>query len=281
MKNIFQQARGKVVPTLFLILLSVAVMFVDHRYSHLEPVRSGISIVISPLGYLVSLPAQGGAWVSEWFRTHNRLVGENRLLRDQQRMLNARLQKMDVLMAENTRLRNLLGSARKLGDEVIVSELLSVDQNPYRQLIQLNKGTLDGIFDGDAVIDEYGVMGQVIHAAPNSSTVMLISDPEHAIPIQFIDSGVRSIAFGNGNTEQLELRFLPVTAQIKVGEELVTSGLGGRFPPDYPVATVTSVTHDKTLGFVSAIAIPKARLDSSRQVLVIKSEPVIDEDDDD
>ena len=159
--------------------------------------------------------------------------------------------------------------------------MLSVDQNPYRQLIQLNKGTLDGIFDGDAVIDEYGVMGQVIHAAPNSSTVMLISDPEHAIPIQFIDSGVRSIAFGNGNTEQLELRFLPVTAQIKVGEELVTSGLGGRFPPDYPVATVTSVTHDKTQGFVSAIAIPKARLDSSRQVLVIKSAPVTDEGEDD
>ena len=270
MKDIFQQARGKVVTTLLLVSISIALMVVDHRYEHLDRLRASASILITPLRYLVSLPPQGGAWIREWFQTHNRLVETNRELIDTNHLLHARLQKMDVLLAENTRLRNLLGAARKVADKVIVAELLSVDQNPYRQLIELNKGTADGLFDGHAVIDEYGIMGQVIHAGPNSSTVMLISDPEHAIAVQFIESGTRSIAFGNGNSEQLELRYLPVTADIKVGDELVTSGLGGRFPPDYPVATVTSVTHDKTHGFVSAIALPKARLDSSRQVLVIK-----------
>lgn len=245
-------------------------MFVDHRFSHLEGVRAAVSVVISPLRYLISLPAQSGAWVSEWFRTHNRLVRENRELKQEDRLLNARLQKMDVLLAENTRLRKLLGSSRKLADEVIVAELLSVDQNPYRQLIELNKGSLDGLQGGQAVIDDYGIMGQIIHVTPNSSTTMLISDPEHAIPVQFIGSGLRSVAFGNGSTDVLELRYLPATADIKLGDELVTSGLGGRFPADYPVATVIEITPDKTHGFVSALARPKARLDSSREVLVIK-----------
>jgi rod shape-determining protein MreC len=270
MQNIFQQARGKVIPTLFLIILSVSVMVVDHRFSYLEVVRSSISVVISPLRYLVSLPAQSGVWVSEWFKTHNSLVAENQRLKEQQRLLNARLQKTEVLQEENSRLRKLLGSARKVADDVIVAELLAVDQNPYRQLIELNKGSLDGIHDGQAVIDEHGVMGQVIHVTPNSSTVMLISDPEHAIPVQFINSGLRSVAFGNGSTEQLELRFLPATAEIKVGDKLVTSGLGGRFPADYPVATVSEIKLDKTHGFVSALARPEARLDSSREVLVIQ-----------
>lgn len=270
MQNIFQQARGHVIPTLFLIVLSFSVMVVDHRFSYLEVVRSGIAVVISPLRYLVSLPAQSGTWVSEWFKTHNSLVQENHQLREEQRLLNARLQKTQVLQEENTRLRKLLGSSRKVADDVIVAELLSVDQNPYRQLIELNKGSLDSIYDGQAVIDEHGIMGQVIHVTPNSSTVMLISDPEHAIPVQFISNGLRSVAFGNGSTEMLELRFLPATADIKVGDKLVTSGLGGRFPADYPVATVSEIRLDKTHGFVSALARPEARLDSSREVLIIQ-----------
>jgi len=270
MKNIFQPARGTVAPALLLIAMSIAIMVADHRFNQLESVRSSISVLISPLRYLVSLPAVTGAWVSEWFNTHNSLVAENRSLKQEERLLNARLQKMNVLLAENTRLRQLLGASRKLSDDVIVAELLSVDQNPYRQLIELNKGTLDGLEDGQAVIDDYGIMGQIIHVGHNSATVKLISDPEHVIPVQFIHSGMRSVAFGNGSTDGLELRFLPATAAIKPGDELVTSGLGGRFPPGYPVATIVKVTLDKTDGFKSAVAMPKARLDSSREVLVIK-----------
>lgn len=270
MKNIFQPARGTVAPALFLIVLSIAIMVADHRFNKLESVRSSIAVLISPLRYLVNLPAVTGAWVSEWFNTHNSLVAENRSLKQEERLLNVRLQKMNVLLAENTRLRQLLGASRKLSDEVIVAELLSVDQNPYRQLIELNKGTLDGLEDGQAVIDDYGIMGQIIHVGHNSATVKLISDPEHVIPVQFIHSGMRSVAFGNGSTDALELRFLPATAAIKAGDELVTSGLGGRFPPGYPVATIVKITLDKTDGFKSAIAMPKARLDSSREVLVIK-----------
>ena len=113
-------------------------------------------------------------------------------------------------------------------------------------------------------------MGQVIHVNRYTATTILISDPEHAIPVQFTRSGTRSVAFGNGSADQLELRYLPATADIMVGDQLVTSGLGGRFPADYPVATVTSISEDLTRGFVSVLAKPLARLDSSREVLVIK-----------
>jgi rod shape-determining protein MreC len=269
MKILFQ-ARGATLQALLLVVLSIAVMVVDHRFHHLEVVRSNISFVISPLRYLVSLPATAGNWLGEWFTSHTELMDENEQFKDQNRILSARLQKLEILAEENARLRNLLGSSRKIADDVIVAELLSVDQNPYRQLIEINKGSSDGVEIGNAVIDDFGVMGQVIHVNPQSATIILISDPEHAIPVQFVRSGTRSVGFGRGSTRQLELRYLPATADIMVDDELVTSGLGGRFPPNYPVARVTSINEDRIRGFVSVIAEPRARLDSSREVLVIK-----------
>ena len=264
------QLRGATIQAVLLVIVCIVLMFVDQRFNHLEVVRSNISLVLSPLRYLVSLPAQTGNWVGEWFGSYHDLLNENEELKSDSRIINARLQKMQVLQAENTRLRNLLGSAARVADEVIVAELLSVDQNPYRQLIEINKGTLDGVETGQAVIDAHGIMGQVIHVNQNTATIILISDPEHAIPVQFIRNGTRSIAFGNGSTDQLELRYLPATADIKVNDELVTSGLGGRFPADYPVATVISITEDLVHGFVSVLVKPQAGLDSSREVLVIK-----------
>lgn len=245
-------------------------MFIDQRFNHLEIARSSISVALSPLRYLVSLPALTGNWASDWLNSYTELLNENLALKAESRILNARLQKTQVLQAENTRLRNMLGSSRKLVDEVIVAELLSVDQSPYRQLIEINKGTIEGVTIGNAVIDDFGVMGQVIHVNRYTATIILISDPEHAIPVQFIRSGTRSVAFGNGSADQLELRYLPATADIMVNDQLVTSGLGGRFPADYPVATVTSITPDLTRGFVSVLAKPLARLDSSREVLIVK-----------
>lgn len=270
MNQLRSQSRGTTVQVVLLAIISIVLMFVDQRFNHLEVVRSNISVALTPLRYLVSLPAHTGNWASEWFTSFRDLVNENSNLRADSRILNARLQKMQVLQAENTRLRNLLGSSAKVADEVIVAELLSVDQNPYRQLIEINKGTLDGVEIGQAVIDAYGVMGQVIHVNQHTSTTILISDPEHAIPVQFIRNGTRSVAFGNGSSDQLELRYLPATADIRINDELVTSGLGGRFPADYPVATVVAINEDLIHGFVSVLVKPQARLDSSREVLIIK-----------
>jgi rod shape-determining protein MreC len=241
------QARGASLKALFLVVISITMMVVDHRFHHLEVVRTNISLALSPLRYLVSLPVTGGNWIGDWFTSHTELLNENAALKAEGRILNARLQKLEILAEE-----------------------LSVDQNPYRQLIEINKGSSDGIEIGHAVIDDFGIMGQVIHVNPQSATTILISDPEHAIPVQFVRSGTRSVAFGRGSTSQLELRYLPATADIKIEDELVTSGLGGRFPPDYPVARVTEINEDRVRGFVTVFAQPKARLDSSREVLVIK-----------
>ncbi len=268
--KIILQARGASLKALFLIAISIAMMVVDHRFQHLEVVRANISLALTPLRYLVSLPVTGGSWLSDWFTSHTELLEENERLKAEGRILSARLQKFEILSAENARLRSLLGSSRKIADDVIVAELLSVAQSPYRQLIEINKGSGDGVEIGHAVIDDFGIMGQVIHVNAQSATTILISDPEHAIPVQFIRSGTRSVAFGRGSTNQLELRYLPATADIKIDDELVTSGLGGRFPPDYPVARVTSIEEDLVHGFVTVLAQPKARLDSSREVLVIK-----------
>jgi len=270
MNQLHPREQNTSIRTLFLVSLCVVLMFVDQRFNHLEVVRSNISLVLAPLRYLVSLPVITVDWANEWLSSHTDILNENVVLKADGRILNARLQKMQVLQAENTRLRNMLGSSRKLADQVIVAELLSVDQNPYRQLIEINKGTNDGVALGHAVIDDFGIMGQVIHVNQYTSTTILISDPEHAIPVQFIRSGTRSVAFGNGSVDQLELRYLPATADIEVGDELVTSGLGGRFPADYPVAKVISIAKDLTRGFVTVLAKPLARLDSSREVLVVK-----------
>ena len=270
MSQLQPQSRGATIQAVLLVIVCIVLMFVDQRFNHLEVVRSNVSLALSPLRYLVSLPTQTANWAGEWFSSYHDLLGENQELKSDSRILNARLQKMQVLQAENSRLRNLLGSSARLADDVIIAELLSVDQNPYRQLIEINKGSSDGVEIGNAVIDAYGVMGQVIHVNQNTSTTILISDPEHAIPVQFIRNGIRSVAFGNGSSDQLELRYLPATADIMLNDELVTSGLGGRFPSDYPVATVVAITEDLAHGFVSVLVKPRARLDSSREVLVIK-----------
>ena len=264
------QIRGVTLHAVFLVGCCMALMVVDHRFQHLETVRSNISLMLSPLRYFVSLPAIAGNWAKDWFTSHAELLTENEVLRAQGRILNARLQKLEILAEENNRLRQLLGSSRKIADDVIVAELLSVDQNPYRQLIEINKGSGDGVEIGHAVIDDFGIMGQIIHVTRFSSTIILISDPEHATPVQFVRNGTRSVAFGRGSTSRLELRYLPASADVEIGDELVTSGLDGRFPADYPVARVIAIDEDRVRGFVSVQAEPRARLDSSREVLVIR-----------
>ncbi len=270
MSTLFQHARGTSLQFVTLVSMCIAIMVVDYRFQHLTSFRSNVSFVFSPLRYIVSFPAQGGQWLDNYFSTHNTLVSENSALKQEARILKAKLQKMSVLTEENSRLRNLLGASSKLADHVIVAELLSVDQTPYQQIIELNKGSLDGIEVGQAVIDDFGIMGQITHINNNTATTLLLSDPGHAIPVQFERTGLRSIAFGNGSTDMLELRYLPSTADIKEGDLLVSSGLGQRFPADYPVAVITGITLDRTQGFINAYAKPKARLSRSREVLIIQ-----------
>jgi rod shape-determining protein MreC len=244
-------------------------MIMDHQQSHLQTLRQGLSVITYPLQLVVNLPAATGEWLSETLSTRQQLLEENASLRAQNLLLNTRLQKLSAMEAENMRLRELLDSSFKVGERVLVAELMAVDLEPFSRQVVINKGTTDSIYIGQPLLDAEGIVGQVIQANTFSSHAILITDPSHAIPIMVNRNGLRSVAVGTGATNQLELLYIPNNADIKEGDLLVSSGLGGRFPPRYPVGTVISVTPDPSRPFAKVRAKPSARLEHGREVLLV------------
>lgn len=251
------------------VLLSVALMTLDHRQHHLGTLRGALSVLVYPLQFTVNLPGMSGEWLSEAFSTRRKLQEENARLRTQALVLKANLQKFAALQAENVRLRELLDSSFQVGERVLIAEIMAVDLDPYRHEVVLNKGEGYGIYPGQPVVDADGIMGQVVQTGPLTSNAMLITDPNHAIPVQVNRNGLRSIALGIGSLTTLSLPHVPNNADIRVGDLLVTSGLGGRFPAGYPVAEVVGIVRDPGHAFAHIEARPMANLDRSREVLLI------------
>jgi len=249
--------------------LSVVLMVMDHKYRSLEPVRAGLSVMIYPIQLLVEVPGTVSDWFSESLATRRHLQEENDSLRTQLFMQKVQMQKLASLEAENIRLRELLDSSFEVGEKVLIAELLSVNLDPYQHQIVINKGQLDDIYPGQPLLDAEGVIGQIVHAGPYTSTAVLITDTSHAIPVQVNRNGLRSIALGSGTINRLDLPYIPNNADIKPGDLLVTSGLGGHFPPGYPVALVSAVKHDPGRTFSEVIATPLAHLNRSREVLLV------------
>jgi rod shape-determining protein MreC len=257
------------------VLLSITLMAVDHRYKQLETVRHALSVITYPLYLLADLPNTASSWLGKVFATRLQLQNDNARLQRENLELRGQLQKYNTLEAENRRLRNLLGSSIKVGDRVLIAELSSVELDPYKQQIVINKGSTSGVYDGQAVVDARGIMGQVTHANPFDATVLLITDNSHALPVQVLRSGLRTIAVGSGLIDELDLPYLPNDADIQVGDLLVSSGLGGRFPPGYPVAQVTAVQRAPERPFAQVAARPLAHLDRSREVLLVWPVPEV------
>lgn len=251
-------------------ILSVVLMTVDRRTDFLEPVRSTLGLIAYPIQYLAAVPTESGHWVAEHLATRAQLLEQNRILREQVVMLEARSLKLDALSHENARLRDLLASARRFeGERVLVAELLAVDLDPYRQEIRIDKGEDAGVYPGQPLLDASGVMGQVTHAAPLSATAILISDPSHALPVQVSRNGLRTLVVGTGDPSRLTVRYVPNNADVKEGDLLITSGLGGRFPADYPVATISRSERRPGEPFARIEARPLAQLDRAREVLLV------------
>ncbi len=247
-------------------------MAADHRLPQLQMMRAALSVVVLPLQHLVNLPVSAGEWLAEAVTARRTLQEDNASLRAQHLLLKAQLQKLSALESENIRLRELLDSSQRLlgqGDRVVVAELLAVDHNPYRHTILLNKGSRHGAFVGQPLLDANGVMGQILYVGPFSSTAVLITDPSQAIPVQVNRTGLRTVAFGTGTLNRLELPYITNDADVREGDLLITSGLGGRFPPDYPVAVVTRFERDASQPFARVWATPTAHLDRSREVLLV------------
>jgi len=254
----------------FFLILSIVLMTLDHRQNHLEKLRSTLTLVVYPLQWLADVPRTPLKWASESLTPRSELEEELRHLRTQELLLKVQLQKMITLETENRRLRQLSQAAQRLTDEMLIAEMMSVDLDPFSRHIVINKGSSSDVYRGQPVLDAYGVMGQVIHTSPFSSNVMLISDPSHAVPVQFNRNGLRALALGTGSSEELNIPYIPNNADIKVGDQLVTSGLGGRFPSGYPVARISSIVIDLNEPYARVTAKPAAQMERGREVLLIK-----------
>jgi rod shape-determining protein MreC len=254
-----------------LILISILLMYVDNRDNHLDATRKGIGAAVYPLRVIVDAPARFWGWLNDATTSRNELQMELSRLSAERLLTNARLQKLNALEAENARLRAILDARAQIRDRTRVAEIMSVDANPYDHSLVINIGTLDGVFDGQALIDADGVVGQVIEAGLMTSLAMLISDTDHALPVEVNRNGLRTIVVGTGKIDLLELPFVVNNADIKVGDLLVTSGLGGAFPAGYPVAIVASVTRAPQEPYAHVTAAPAASLGQVREVMLIFS----------
>jgi rod shape-determining protein MreC len=257
---------------ILLVILSVTLMVLDHQNQHLIGVRKILSVALQPIQALVSAPSSIGRNVSKTVASRSDLRAENLRLRQEALVVNARLQRMTALEAENARLRALLDSTARVDDSILIAEIVSVDMNPFRNTIVINKGGRDGAYVGQAVIDADGIVGQITRDRHFSSEAMLVTDIDHAIPVELARNRLRTIAVGSGEQNQLSLPFLPISADVRDGDILISSGLGGTFPPGYPVGVVRAIRSVTGQPFLEVDAEPAAALNRIREVLLILSD---------
>ncbi len=251
------------------MLASIVLMVADHKNSHLEILRSSISTLVYPLQYGAGLVSDLPRKISATMQSRQALMDENERLREEQLRMYSRLQRTATLEDEIRRLRALLESSVEFYERVLVAELVGVELEAFRQQIIINKGMTHGVFNGQPVVDAGGIMGQIIHVAPFSSTVLLITDPTHSIPVQVNRNGLRSVAVGLGQDNIVSLEHIPVNADIKDGDLIVSSGLGRRFPRGYPVGTVSSITRVPGELFSSVLITPSAKFGETREALLL------------
>jgi len=252
-----------------LSILSVALMMLDHRGHHLEKIRAGLNVLVYPVQLIAAAPAYVVRNLSDFFTASSTLRSDNEKLLTERQLLQAKLQQFDALEQENQRMRKMLDSAAQIADKFIAAELVEVSAEPFTRKVVVAKGSRDGVHVGQAVIDAHGIMGQVTQVAGHVARVTLITDAGHAIPVLDNRSGLRMLVFGTGNSDTLKVPYLTANTDIKVGDLLVSSGMGETFPPGYPVAKVENIVNDPDESFLTITAKPAAQLNHGKQVMLI------------
>ncbi len=251
------------------VLLSLTVLTVDYRERHHSKFRSAVAAITYPLVFLADLPSKIYHNMRDSFASHEALLADNNRLHTENLKLHARLLKLDALEQEMLRLGRLLNSSFKVGEHVLISELVSMDLDPYRHHLLVNKGSQSGVYVGQPAVDANAIMGQVSEVTPWTATILLITDTDHSLPVQISRTGLRTIAIGTGKINRLSLPFIPNDSDIKPGDQITTSGLGGQFPSGYPVGIVDQVARNPGAPFTEATATPSANLDRAREVLLV------------
>src|SRR5215813_14124417 len=248
-------------------------MYLDQRAHYLEQVRYVLQAAAYPLQLAVNSPPAAWRWLKASFQTREALEAENERLRSSARDLELRAMRYEDLARENGELRGLREALPPVADRWLPAEIVNIQLSSLRQRLLLNRGVANGVFKGQAVLDDKGVIGQTTHVGPWSAEVILITDPEHAVPVRVERTGLRTIAVGAGDTTSLALPYLPGNADIKSGDLLVTSGLGGVFPEGYPVARVTEVHRDAVQPLAQVRATPLAHMDTDSEVMLVWFRP--------
>lgn len=257
----------------FYALLALLLMYLDQRGNWGGRMRYGLMAVAYPIQAAVNSPSAAWLWITESTRTRAQLRSDNDGLRAHQRELELALMRAQALQQENAELRGLRAALPPLTKKWVLAEVINIETDPLRQRLLINRGANDGVHVNQPVIDATGVLGQVAHVGPWSAEVILITDPEHALPVQIGRNGLRTIAVGSGNANQLVLPYLAVNSDVKSGDLLQSSGLGGVFPAGYPVGRVIGVRRESKQLLAQVEAEPLARIDRAREVMLLDFDP--------
>ena len=255
------------------LALAVTLIVLDHRGGWLSRVRDRAELLVQPLWAVAGWPGQVVQALSNDAGTRTSLIAENRRLRNALLVSNARVARLNAATADNARLRGLLGAVERGSLDVQLAPVLDIDLDPTRQRLVLDAGSSDGARVGQVVIDAGGVVGQIIETTPMHATALLLTDPDHALPVAVLRNGVRLVAYGTGRSDRLTLASIPLSSDVKVGDLLVTSGLGERFPAGFPVGTIAALRPDESRAFLVGDVKPAAQLDRGRDVLLLRSAP--------
>lgn len=269
MKLIFGQGPSLQLRLFFALILSASLMLADSRLGTFSNVRYLLNSSVAPLQYAANLPRSMFDGMYERFNNMKTLVDNNNLLKNEVLVLKSNLLLLDQYKEENNRLRQLLDSPYIRDERKVVTEVMAVDSSPYRHEVVIDKGHTDGVYEGQPVINEKGIVGQVVNVSAHNSRVLLLTDSNNSIPVQVLRNDIRIIAAGNGDTDSIQLEYIPTSTDIRTGDLLVTSGLGGRYPEGYPVAYVTSVKNDNRRPFSEIEAKPVVEFERLRYLLLV------------
>jgi rod shape-determining protein MreC len=269
MNPIFKHGPSPQHRLLLVLLCSISLIFFDHKVNSFENIRGYLQSMVSPLQYLATTPKQMMTWASENIITRRQLISENQQYKISELRFHQQLLALEIIKKENERLRLLLASPLRGEVKKMVAEILSVDSDPYSHQVVINRGSDDGLFEGQPVIDDEGIVGQVLHVGINSSRVILITDVTHAVPVRVSRNGVRLVASGTGQIDRLTHNFVQHSTDVRSGDLLVTSGLGDKYPEGYPVARVTTVIQNDANAFALVQSEPVAKIDRLRYLLLL------------
>lgn len=269
MKPIFSRGPSLQLRLFLAVIAAIGLIVADSRLGTFVKIRNYMDTAVSPFYFLANGPSKVLDSVSETLATRQQLELENRALRQELLLKNSDILLLGQFKQENARLRELLGSPLRQDEHKMVTQVISTGSDPYSDQVVIDKGSDNGVYEGQPVISDKGVVGQVVAVAKVTSRVLLICDASHALPIQVLRNDIRVIAAGSGCADDLQLEHLPNNTDIRVGDVLVTSGLGGRFPEGYPVAVVSSVKVDNQRAYTVIQARPTAGLQRLRYLLLL------------